>query len=85
MRIKDTEIPQAAVDAGRAAMVDGFKAHQVQAAVSVALRADPGFSYPPSHRKGADDCLDLRVADSLIQSARRSGAISFVKGRWAVN
>lgn len=84
MRIKNTDIPQAAIDAGLAAMVPGFTAGQIQAAVSVVLRADPEFSYPDASKPSRMDGLDLRVADSLIQSARKRGEIVFGKGRWTL-
>ena len=83
MRIKDTEIPQAAIDAGLAAMVTGFTASQIQAAISVALRADAGFAYRSTRERDMDE-LDMRVADRLIQNARKSGAITFGKGGWTV-
>lgn len=85
MRIQGTIIPQAAIDAGSKAMVTGFKAIQIQAAVSAALRADPDFVYPTKSRSvNANDMLDMRVADSLIQAARRAGRITFAKGGWIV-
>lgn len=83
MRIKDTEVPQAAIDAGHAAMVDGFAANQIQAAVSAALRADATFAYRNVRDRDMDE-FDMRVADRLIQNARKTGAISFAKGRWTV-
>lgn len=83
MRIKDTAIPQAAIDAGNAAMVDGFVAAQVQAAVSAVLRADGNFTYPDQRPSHMTD-LDMRVGDRLIQNARKKGAITFAKGRWKV-
>lgn len=83
MRIKNTDIPQAAVDAGKAAMVDGFAANQIQAAVSAALRANASFAYPAATPRAMDE-LDMRVADRLIQKGRQSGEISFAKGRWTV-
>ena len=83
MRIKDTDIPQSAIDAGRAAMVDGFVANQIQAAVSAVLRTDPGFTYPDARPSAMTD-LDMRVGDRLIQNARKDGTITFANKRWAV-
>jgi hypothetical protein len=83
MRIKNTDIPQAAIDAGNAAMTGEFAANQIQAAVSAALRADPAFAYHSSRERDMDE-LDMRVADRLIQNARKDGSITFANKRWTV-
>lgn len=83
MRIKYTDVPQAAIDAGKSAMVTGFAANQIQKAVSDALRADASFRYPAPTDRAMNE-FDMRVADRLIQNARQSGAISFAKGVWTV-
>lgn len=84
MRIKNIDIPQSALDAGTAAMTDGFTAGRIQAAVSASLRSNPDFAYPAGMNERARDEVDMRVADRLIQNARKSGAIAFAKGRWTV-
>ena len=83
MRIKDTDLPPAAIDAGRTAMVTGFRAADVQGAVAATLRSLANAGAFDYGRHARDD-FDMRVADRLIQNARQSGAIRFDKGRWTV-
>lgn len=89
MHFKNTDIPQTAIDAGQAAMTskiakaDGFVAREIQDAVSRVLRTDPNFVYPKTTPRGMNE-LDMRVADRMIQKARRLGEISFANSRWSV-
>ena len=84
MKYKDIEIPQAALDAGNAAMdgdsQDGkFRSHDIQGAVSRVLRTmeeEKSFDYGVHNKME----LDMRVADRLIQKARKQGVIRFNKG-----
>ena len=82
MKTKGIEIPQAAIDAGNAAMTGRFRAADIQGAVATALRPladDQSFDY----RHHDKDELDMRVADSLIQKARKLGCIEFrIGGFW---
>jgi len=85
MKVMTIEIPQAAIDAGDAAMVDGFKAVDVEGAVAVALHAL--YYKAPLHEHfdygiQPKDALHMRVADRLIQNARKAVRIERVDGQW---
>jgi hypothetical protein len=79
VKVKNIEIPQAAIDGGRKTMTGRFRASDVQGGVAHALRTladDQRFDYGAEDK----DTVDMRVADRLIQSARRLGEIQFQKG-----
>jgi len=87
MKVKDIEIPQAAIDAGNAAMVDGFQACDVEGAVGVVLydlyHRAPAHTHFDYGSCGKQE-LNMRVGDRLIQNARKAGRISRVNNRWKV-
>lgn len=82
MKTKGITIPQAAIDRGNAAMTGSFRAIEIQHAVAGALRPladEQAFDYGRCDK----DELEMRVADSLIQRARRAGTITLQPGnRW---
>jgi len=87
MKVKNIEIPQAAIDAGNAAMVDGFQACDIEGAVAVVLTdlyhrgsAHEHFDYGSCRKEE----LHMRVGDRLIQNARKLGRIMRVNNRWTV-
>lgn len=79
MKTKGITIPQTAIDSGYAAMTGRFRALDIQHAVAEALRplaGDGSFDYGRCRREE----LEMRVADSLIQRARRAGTIKLLPG-----
>jgi hypothetical protein len=87
MKVKNIEIPQAAIDAGNAAMVDGFQACDIEGAVGVVLH-DLYYKAPLHEHFDYGMCrkeeLHMRVGDRLIQNARKAGRIRRVANRWTV-
>lgn len=85
MKVMNIDIPQAAIDAGNAAMVDGFRAVDVEGAVAVALH-DLYHKAPPHEHFDygiqPKDAVHMRLADRLIQKARKAGRIKRVDGQW---
>jgi len=87
MKVLGIEIPQAAIDAGDKAMVDGFQSCDVAGEVSAVLYDLYHMEPPHEHFDyGAQDkdAVHDRVADRLIQNARKAGRIGRVGGRWKV-
>lgn len=85
MKIKDIEIPQAAIDAGNAAMAGEFRLDDVRGAVANVLRTlhfeslQVDFDYGPNTKDEFDD----RLADRLLQAAKRRGNVTHLgHGRW---
>lgn len=85
MKYQGIEIPQSALDAGNAAIAGNFTLDDVRCAVSEILRTlhydslQVDFDYGPNVK----DVLDDRVADRLIQKAKREGKVRHIgHGRW---
>lgn len=84
MKVKGIEIPQAAIDAGRAAMTDRFMLEDVRAAVGGVLRElhyeslQEEFDYGPNDK----DAFDDRLADRLIQEQKNRGHIRYTERGW---
>lgn len=84
MKIKGIEIPQAAIDAGRAAMVDRFIMDDVRGAAGSVLREihyqslQEEWSYGP-HEK---DAFDTQLATKLIQEEKNRGHIRYTPRGW---
>lgn len=84
MKVKGIEIPQAAIDAGRAAMGDVFILDDVRGAAGAVLRdlhyesLQEEWSYGPNEK----DAFDTLVANKLIQAERNLGHIRYTARGW---
>lgn len=83
MKVKGIEIPQAAIDAGRAAMTIRFMLEDVRIAVASVLRPfhdslEDDFDYGPNDK----DVFDDRLADRLIQEQKNRGHIRYTSSGW---
>lgn len=85
MRVMGIEIPQAAIDAGNAAMTGDFRLDDVRGAVAGVLRdlnadgRDDTFDYGIQSKDAVDD----RLADRLIQAAKKAGRVRRKGQTWS--
>lgn len=85
MKVMGLDIPQAAIDAGNAAMTGDFRLDDVRGAVAGVLRElnadgrDDTFDYGIQSKDAVDD----RLADRLVQAARKAGRVHRGRGGWA--
>ena len=78
MQVHTYEVPESVIAAVQAAMVGTFTASDL---THVAIKAGAPESIPSNSGYGREYCAN-RIADRLIQKARKAGLIDFKGGKW---